>query len=202
MLTLQGATPKTRPATLPEGAPANLAIDAATEYLDAEAAYWAASARLRKAQDHFFFILQEEFERSLEGEPLTSVDVPTVRGEVLKVVFQERYRSLPPTDRQALVNAFGSEYGNLVEDVEEVRLKPGTTRTELETLLGKSVFARLAPHVTLKEQLRPRKHLVATLQAAFSQGGGQFARDLLELIRSTMSTPQIRLPKKGEKITE
>lgn len=195
MLVLTGTGPRSRPATLPEGAPANLALEAVTEYVAADAAYCEGTRRLAQAREHLFYILNSEWERSVqEGSPLTTFNLPTVRGELIKVVFQERFRSLGVSDRAALIAAFGEEYSNLIEEVEELQFAPGVTLSDLETAIGKSAVSRLKPLLTAKERLRPRKGLIARLAEALSQGG-KFADDLFDLVRATIAAPQIRLLK-------
>lgn len=192
-LTLKAAS--TRSAVTPGtgGAAGNLAIQAATEYRAAALDFDTAKANLATKREGLMIIVEPEREKSLRnGTADTSLDIPTTDGNRVKVVFQERFRGIDPSNKAALLTAFGSEYSGLVGETQTVTFRRGTDLSAIENALGKGAMKKLLALLVVKEAVSPKKGAYENVAKLFAKGETDMAEDLLMFANACASSPQVR----------
>jgi len=188
------------PFEIPDGPSGNLAVKYATEFVDAEDEFRAAKARFEAAQGNLRAVVSREREASIrKGWPIDNrLEIPTVKGDTVLVIFQDRFRSLPKHETKALLEAFRHHYDDLVYADNRIKFRTGTTYEEVVDRIGQVAAAKLEDILLERDSLLVASNAAEQAQILFAEGETEIAEDLLELIRLTASQPQIRKKKKTE----
>ena len=156
----------------------------------------ALKARLAIARDELLDVVNSERDKMLrKGEPGTSIKIPTLDGNRVMVVYQERFRGLDAENVPALKGAFGTEYDLLCEVSTKIGLRKGATLKSLETTIGKAAFAKLQGLLDVSESVAPRKGAFDQIARLFAEGtkkSKEKAEDLTQFVDATVSSPQVR----------
>jgi hypothetical protein len=120
-----------------------------------------------------------------------SVAVPTIDGNKVTVIYQERYKPIGDDNIPVLQEAFGSDYSLFVEEQQSIELNKGVNLTTLRAACGKQADAVLALF-TVTNEVAPRKGAFGHIANLYKNGQSEVAENLLSFVDACISSPQVR----------
>jgi len=191
-LNLKPATTRSTvtPATTAAG---NLAVQAATEYRNSALEFDRIKAELAVKREALMSVVGPERDKELRsGNADTSIKIPTLDGNRVMVVYQERFRGLSPDNKQPLQDAFGKEYLLLVDESESVGFRKDVDLATIEATIGKAAATKLMALLDVKEAVTPKKGAFEAVARYFAKGEKDLGEDLLTFVEACISEPQVR----------
>jgi hypothetical protein len=171
----------------------NRAVSAASEYRDIALKLETLKTELTLARVELLDVVVGERDKKMKtGENGSSIKIPTLDGNKVQVIFQERFRGLDVANVPALQGAFGSEYSLLCESKTAVKLAKGATLLSIEKALGKQAFAKVLALLDVTETVVPRKGAFDNIARLYAEGEDEKAADLTMFVDATVSSPQVR----------
>jgi hypothetical protein len=173
----------------------NLAVQAASDYRAIALEADDVSARLKVSRETLMSVVGPERDKELaKGNADTSIKIPTLDGNRVMVVYQERFRGLDITNVAPLKNAFGSNYALFCEETQGLKLKTNSSVAGLEAVIGKAAMKKLLASglITQTEAVKPRKGAFESIARLYVGGETETAEDLTMFVDACNSQPQVR----------
>jgi hypothetical protein len=161
--------------------------EAARRMIAARDALEEAQAELALAHKEMVKAVADKRRANLDAGNTDHIAV-SVDGRKVRISWPARFKSIPRHNEPALRDAFGVDYGRLVDD--KRRASVSATADQLKNALGED-FRKIERFVKFDDALRPSKGVYTELARLRSEGYTERARDVQTFLDATAWAPNV-----------